>query len=346
MKKLYMITVFSICCLGISINAQTNAIPEILGKPEVYAPKLLDWKTDFTPKYPDLTEPTSNRIYDLHMQMNTCEAFDIVLSTSGNYHMALTEFWYDFLLPKYQWKNWYFSTSPPISYEQTKNKALSYSNVALMCVPHLAVGPKDIMDSLTDARMMEGKPVPVFKNRGNVLLVKKGNPKNIRSIWDLERQDIRLATSNPYTEPGSFGNYANSIYNMAVYDRGEKQAIRLFHSLFGKETKRWVVGERIHHREVPHLIYADEADVAIVFYHLARYFKKSFPDEFDVVPLGGTVENPKPIPGNKVAQLFVARIKTPLTEDQDQAREAFIREIESGNFDEYLRKHYIDPVQR
>ena len=258
--------------------------------------------------------------------------------------MALTEFWYDYFLPKHTLKNWFFSTSPPIGVEQAKNATLSYSNVALNCSPHLAVGPQGIMDRLKDNDMMEGEPVPLFTNRGNVLLVKKGNPKNIRSIWDLRRPGIVLGTSNPYSEPGSFGNYASSIYNIALTDKTKEEADQLFTSIFGKNTKKWVSGKRIHHREVPHLVYADQADVGIVFYHLARYFVKSFPNEFDIIPLGGTIMNPVPLPGNKIAKLFIARIKTPLVPKQEEARESLIKEIEQHTLDPYLSKHFMNPV--
>ena len=328
------------------LNGQSSPTPMIEGEPRIYHPDLLNWATDFKHLDPDLTEPTSNRIYDLHMQINNCNAFDLILSTSGNYHMALTEFWYDYFLPKHNIKNWFFSTSPPIGVEQSLNKQLSYTNVALKCSPHLVVGPKEIMDSLERSNLMHGKPVPLFTNKGNVLLVKKGNPKGIGSIWDLGKPDVILGTSNPYTEPGSFGNYANSIYNIALKDKSKEQAEQLFQSIFGIDTKKWITGKRIHHREVPHLVYSDQADAGIVFYHLARYFVASFPDEFEIVPLGGTVEAPEPLPGNKVGKLFVARVKTDLTARQQKAREAFMLEITDGSFDTYLLKHHINPAER
>ncbi|HAS44345.1 MAG TPA: hypothetical protein DCS93_27960 [Microscillaceae bacterium] len=344
-KQRHPLVLLLILLVALSANAQMRNIPPITGKPQIYSPDLLDWKTDFEPKYPDLTEPTSNRIYDLHMQINNCNAFDLILSTSGNYHMALTEFWYDYFLPKHQVKNWFFSTSPPIGYEQTKHQALSFSNVALLCKPHLAVGPKSVMDNLKKAGFMEGEPIPLFTNRGNVLLVKKGNPKNIRSIWDLGKPDITLATSNPFTEPGSFGNYAQSIYHIALHDKGVNAAEKLFQSLFGKGTQKWVTGKRIHHREVPHLIYKNQADASMVFYHLARYFVKSFPNEFEIVPIGGTIAQPAPLKGNKIGKLFIVRIKTPLTNQQRSLREAFVKAIQNRKLDPYLLKHHIDPAK-
>src|SRR6185369_15686668 len=35
------------------------------------------------------------------------------------------------------------------------------------------------------------------RNRGSVLLVRSGNPKNIRSLSDLMRADVRVALSSP-----------------------------------------------------------------------------------------------------------------------------------------------------
>ncbi len=153
-----------------------------------------------------------------------------------------------------------------------------------------------------------------------------------------------LATANPYTESGSFSGYANSIYHIALHDKGKEDAQKLFESLFGKDTKRWVTGKRIQPREVPYLIYTDQADAAIILYHLARYFVESFPDEFDIVPLGGTVENPEPLPGNQIGKFYMARIKAPFNKRQQEAREALFKEIKNGALDPYLLKHHINPA--
>ena len=59
-----------------------------------------------------------------------------------------------------------------------------------------------------------------------------------------------------------------------------------------------VFGERIHHREAPQAVADGSADVAPVFYHLALRYVRIFPDYFDIVPLGGSVEDPDPLEGN------------------------------------------------
>ncbi len=317
--------------------------PTITGAPQVYAPDLLDWPTDFTPKTPDLTEPTSNRIYDLHLQVDDCAAFDVILSTSGNYHMALTKFWYEVVLKQYKINNWYFSTSPPVGVEQLKQQTLSYSNVALNCPPHLVVGPQRVMDALRADDGIAGEPAPIFTNQGNVLLVKKGNPKNIQTLQDLARDDIKLATSNPDTESGSFSNYASTLYRMPLLESGQAAADTFFRAIFGLNTKKWVTGKRIHHREVPHLVYTGQADVGILFYHIAYYVRDVFPELFDIIPLGGTVDNPQPLPGNKRGRLFVAKTSVALTEKQRAVREQVFQAMQSEAFQEYLVRHRVIP---
>ena len=73
--------------------------------------------------------------------------------------------------------------------------------------------------------------------------------------------------------------------------------------------------------------------------------KNSFADVFDIAPLGGTVENPQPLPGNKVAKLFIARTNTELNAEQEKIREQVIAAMLSEEFDETLLKHFIDPVR-
>lgn len=337
--------VFGVMMSLLANSVRDIPVPKPTGTPTIYRPELLQWDLDRSRLNPDLSEPTSNRIYDLHLNIADCSDLDTIFSTSGNYHMALRDYWFDRFLPAHpEIKNWYFSTSPPISPEQAQNTALSFGNVHLRCKPHLAAGPKIIMDKLRADGLSEGDPIPLLRNQGNVLLVKKGNPKNIRTIWDLARKDVKVATSNPFTEPGSFGNYAESIYRMAFLERGKTAADELYQSIFGTQGK-WVTGERIHHREVPHLIAFDQADAAPIFYHLAIYFQRTFPEVFDIVPLGGTVNDPMPMPGNRVAQLYIVRIDTDLTAKQRAARESLIEGLTSASFHEILIKHRLEPPE-
>jgi len=337
MKKVLML------CATALLSTSVSAVPTSTGHPELVGPKLLHWERDIVKtERADLTEPTSNRVWDLHSHTSSC---DVGLSTSGNYHMALKDLWYGKFLPENKdiVKDWFYTTSPPVSYAHVKTGLLAIGNWETSCKPTVAVGPKKLMKKLKTANYIEGKPVPIIQNQGNVLLVKKGNPKNIQTIWDLGRKGVSVVTSNPYSEPGSFGNYSGSIYNIAKNDEKNAPdgltADKLYKKIFNSKGKYWKSGYRIHHREVPWAVANGAADAGPMFYHLAVYAKKQFPELFDIVPLGGTIDSPVPLAGNKVGTMFIAKVKGDWNENQLKARDALIEGFQSEYFTEILKAH-------
>ena len=323
--------------LYLILSSQVFAVPVINNKPELVAPDILNWGLDRSPSLVDLSEPTSNRINDIHSDVKNC---DIVLSTSGNYHMALSELWYEHFLKNVpQIGSWVYTTSPPVSFDHTQYGELSAGNWRTSCQPSVAVGPKKVMDKLKDAHLIKGKAIPIIQNQGNVLLVRAGNPKNIQTIWDLGRDDVKVVTSNPQTEPGSFGNYSNTIFNIAKNDDSEENASKLFNRIFNKDSNKWISGHRIHHREVPQAIADGHADVGMMFYHLALYVKNRFPEQFDIIPLGGTIESPLPMAGNKIGTLYAARIKGNTSRKSHKLREYLIDRYRSNDFTNILLKY-------
>lgn len=335
-------------------TSSVYAVPKITGKPKIVSPEnLLEWPGDFETANPYLTEPTANRLSDLHGQVGQC---DIVLSTAGNYHMALREMWQVYMknyARDLNIKTWYYTTSPPISPKQIANSTVQFGNLNLNCVPQVAVGPKKLIKKLISQGVTDGKPVKILKNYGNVILVKKGNPKNIKTVWDLGRKDVTLVTPNPKMEPGSFGNFSGSIYKVAKNDPkppAGMTADKLFDSIFNSDQSNcgnkgkqcsWVSGKRIMHREQPWAVASGNADAGFIFYHLALYFTRTFPDKFEIVPVGGTANKPNPVKGNKVGVLQAVRIKGNWTSKQKKAREALMKALQSSDFTSILSKHGI-----
>ncbi len=327
------------------VPSSSATVPLVTGTPVVDKPLLLDWPRDRQMGTPDLTEQTANRLNDLHGRFSDC---DLVLSTAGNYHMALREFWYDVFLPRnaagLDLRNWFFTTSPAVSAEQIAHREIVFGNVSLTCVPLVAIGPARYIDRLIAAGYAEGAPLPVFRNRGNVLIVKKGNPKNIRSVWDLGRPDVHVVTPNPSFEKGAFDNYSGSIYQIASRLGAAPEgwdAARLFNAIFNSngDKGKWLAGEKIHHREVPWSVAYGHADVGVVFYHLALYAVRTFPDLFEFVPLGGTADDPRPLPGNPVETHVAIRIKGEWSAKQLAAREKLMEGFASEEFTLILVRH-------
>ena len=328
-----------ICCMN---DDQT---PVISGRPVIDGPRVLDWPSDWGGQEPSLGEPTANAVNDLHAEISRCE---MVLTTSGNYHMALRELWALYLEkfpPDDPLQNWLYTTSPPIAGPQIANCLVRFGNFMARCRPQVAVGPGEMARSLAGSGLTTGEALPVSRTNGNVILVKKGNPKGIFTVWDLGRGGIRLTTPNPVSEAGSFRLYSNSIYHIARLDKSRPAGVSakgLFDAIFngaGGDPRKWLCGKGIHHREVPWSIAFGKADAGIIFHHLARHAKKVFPDLFDMIPLGGTEESPCPCPGNQTETLYAVRIKGDWSPKQLDATEKLMEMFQSGEFTSILKSN-------
>lgn len=330
--------------VGLMLSAPASAIPVITGTPTIDSPPLLAWPDDVESGTPNLTEATANRLYDLHGDISVCDGIDLVLSTAGNYHMALRDLWRDVLLKNHgsSIRNWYYSTSPPIGLEQINNRYLSFGNLTVRCRPQVVVAPPAVIDDLVKAKVTVGDRFPVFTNRGNVILVKKGNPRHIHSVWDLGRPDVRVVTPNPTLERSTFDNYSNTIYNIALNDpRPGRSADDLYNSIFNNThiQDKWLAGARIHHRETTWSVAYGRADAGLLFYHIALDAVRKFPDLFDIVPLGGTADDPQPVTGNRVGQHQGIRIDGNWNSNQLYARELLVEGLQSSEFADILRRH-------
>jgi hypothetical protein len=171
---------------------------------------------------------------------------------------------------------------------------LQLGNFVLSVTPHLFIAPPQVLDGLVEEGYMTDHK-PFVRNQGNVLLVKRGNSKGITGVDDLKRPGITLFLSNPDTEMASHRVYRDTLINLS----GDPEI---------EGGLNIVYGQRIHHREAPEALMRGQADVAVVFYHLALHFTRRFPNEFEMVPLGGTTEKPDPRPGNHLASTHVGLI--------------------------------------
>jgi hypothetical protein len=319
-------------------------MPPITGKPVIDAPAVLEWPLDHGAALPGLHNPTSNMLYDLHGKVDSC---DLLLSTEGNYHMALQEIW-PLVLAKFKHDplhNALYTTSPPVVVQQIEKGLVQFDNLDIACRPSVAVANKAVMGKLVAAGAVEGEMRPLYEDRGNLMLVKKGNPKQINRVWDLGRDGVRLVTPNPALEAGAYQNYLDAIYQMAKADpnpppgwTAEKLIDTIFNGASGDASK-WLAGPRIHHRDEPWSVAWGRADAALILYHLGRYTKKTFPDTFDLVPLGGTVAEPQALSGSKVGTRFVVALKGNWSAKQKAAQAALIDSLLSDDFTAVLERH-------
>src|SRR4051812_24333380 len=150
------------------------------------------------------------------------------------------------------------------------------------------------------------------RNKGMVLLVAAGNPKNIRGVADLMREDVRVALSSPTREPASFESYSATLRAQG----GAEYPDQLL-----KKTST-VSPVAVHHRENPQFIYDGLADVAPMYYHFGEFLKKTMPEYFDYVPL--------PAEGNARDELAISMIHNAPHKAVSAAWTQFIRSDTAG----------------
>lgn len=250
--------------------------------------------TDKDARFNRWEQPGSNICLDFHGDPATA---DLVIYSDGNHHMALLECLDLFQKQNDGVKGVFYATTPPGPIVQLlKIGGLQLGNIVISRKPHVFISPPSILDKLVaDGLLSEHNPF--VKNQGNVLLVKKGNPKQITTVSDFMREDVRLFLSNSETEKASFSAYYETLKAQggAIETGGEAFPDNLI------SQGRVLFGSRIHHREAPQAVADGSADVAVVFYHLALRYIRIFPDVFDAIPLGGSMEKPEPLPGNVVS---------------------------------------------
>jgi hypothetical protein len=234
----------------------------------------------------------SNVILDFH---GDPRAADLVVYSDGNHHMALEQTLQLFKDTFPEIADVFYATTPPMPIlELVRKGRLKIGNFVLSATPHLFLSPPHVLDSLVaDGHMAAHRPF--MKNRGNVLLVRKGNPKQIVCAGDLAREDVRLFLPNPVTETVSYRGYVGTIKAMAL-----KEGFNASFLAATASNRKVFFGQNIHHREAPEAVAASIVDAGVVYYHLALRYVRIFPEIFDMVPLGGTVDAPDPHPENLI----------------------------------------------
>lgn len=249
----------------------------------------MDWSVDFDNFDGELKKwfhPGSNMLLDFHGDpVNS----DLVVFSDGNHNMALKETLQQFKRETPEMEGFFYVTTPPGPIVQLlKSGKLQIGNFILSVKPDVFISPPNVLDKLVKDGYMKAH-MPFVKNQGNVLLVKKGNPKKISSVDDLKQKDITVFLSNSETEKVSYGAYFDTLKNLSKDD-----------DLTGRINFHY--GNMIHHREAPESVQSGVTEAAVIFYHLALHYTRLFPDEFEIIPLGGTIEKPDPVEGNIIGK--------------------------------------------
>ena len=221
----------------------------------------------------------SNVVLDVHGDPTRAR---LAVLSDGNHHMALADVMAAFVRHEPAVGDVFYATTPPrILIDILKTGRITLGNLVISVSPGVFISPVEVLSALhRDGGV--GPPEIFASSRGTAILVRKGNPRAVTGLEDLVRPDVRLAISNPETEQASFAVYASAI-TAACTGPGLSEsdiAARL-------RSDRVIKSRVIHHREIPEILAAGEADASLVYRHLALRYVRAFPELFEMLEGSG-----------------------------------------------------------
>ncbi len=301
---------------------------------------------------PSLMQSFYNNALDVHGTMSA-ESTKLIFSTNGNWHLALRRLLNDQYFPANEAVKVsnLITTSPPISVAQMETGLVKVGNILYTnAQPHVIVAPGKVLTALESKGFVDGGRIPIIRTYGNVILKRRGDQR-FKSFWDLKKVKAgRFASSDP-AEGGSYNNYRNSVYNIALnnprnaglsQEKIQEEAAELRAQLFDSEKGVATIGAPMH-RSLPHMIATGQADAGLFFLHLAVTAMRKNPGVFTAVFLakGGTAETDDPnvleegqdpLDGNQVGNFAAVRTTMPVNDEQMAARDNFIAALLSTEF--------------
>lgn len=252
---------------------------------------------------PQWHEPLSNICLDFHGDPSKAQ---LVVFSDGNHHMGLAEALQQFGQQHPAVHDIFYATTPPsVIMNMLIHGGVYLGNLLLAIRPHVFISPANILQQLKDKGYVQQHQA-FMRSRGNVLLVRANNPKQIRRVADLANPQVRLFLSNPEREAASFQVYAHTLVNYAAQQGRQitdasATSLAMHYNL--------VFGNRIHHREAPQALFSDQADVALIYYHLALRYTRIFPGEFAIImPDGSDVSEPTKSAHNIISDYHIGLI--------------------------------------
>jgi len=283
-------------------------------------------------QYPDDTvrsfaAPGSNLVLDFHGDPTIA---GLAVFSDGNHHMALEASIRAFLAANPAVVDVFYSTTPPAPLaDALKGNGLAIGNLRISRKPDVFIGPRNILDGLVETNFMT-QHVPFAESRGNVILVRKGNPKGIASVSDLLSDDVIVTCSNPVNEKASYEVYQETAKGLAREEGADGDALVAKLSTAGPKT---IHSQTIHHREVPEIIGTGRADAAIIYYHLALRYTRIFPEIFELVDIGG-------VPSGKRSPLnLTTRYHIGLVAEDNKWGEQFVDFMQSDTVQRLYEEH-------
>ena len=216
------------------------------------------------------TIPGVDNVPDLVGDINDPQ---LVVFFAGNQFMCVDDLLAAFkkAYPRYQ--RVFAETLPPgILAKQIQGGTLTVGNMRVTVKPDVYTAGKARIDRMTS--ILEDTAAYAYNKLA--ILVQKGNPKQIKGLADLGREDVRVSMPNPQWE--GIARQIERAYlqagGTALRDQIMKTKVQ-DHSTFLTH---------IHHRQTPMRILYDQSDAGPVWYSEA-YFQRMIHHPVELIPI-------------------------------------------------------------
>lgn len=225
----------------------------------------------------NFTVPGVDNVPDLFGDINDPQ---LVIFFAGNQFMVVDELIDAFrrAFPKY--KRIFVETLPPgILAKQIAGGSVTIGNLKINLLPDVYTAGKTRIDMTPE---WFSRTEVYAKNR-LAIMVQKGNPKKIKGLMDLGRNDVRVSMPNPEWE--GIGKRIEEAYVKA----GGEQLKGAIMQTKVKDSSTFLT--QIHHRQSPMRILYNQSDVAPVWFTEAYYQQMiGNPVEAIEIPLAQNIE--------------------------------------------------------
>jgi ABC-type molybdate transport system substrate-binding protein len=247
----------------------------------------------------------------------------LVVFLAGNQFMVVPELVDAFKKAHPEIQRIFVETIPPgVLAEQIEQGSLVVGSMRISLKPDVfAAGAASIKRLQEQNRWFES--TGGYASNNLVLMVRKGNPRHIRSLNDLARADVRIAMPNP-----AFEGIARQI--QAAYVRAGGEQLR--HTIMDVKAKDGAtILTQIHHRQSAAYLLAGVVDAAPVWSTEGDY-QKRMGHEIDLVPI--------PEAQNSTAQYVIAAMRSA---PHREVAAAFVQFVTSSVGQAIYRKYGFSP---
>jgi hypothetical protein len=184
--------------------------------------------------------------------------------------------------------------------------------------PDIVMGGVAPLKELHTAGIVEDTALVFARNRGLSLLLRRGNPSAIHGLGDLARPEVRIIMAGA-NEPGARHQYIGALEAMLGRD--------VAHAVMARETVDFAGRLGIQHRDVPQAVTSGEADVGIIFHHLARYYANAYPELYEMLTVSGAEQF--------AGEIAMVPVMSPLRATAARAFAAYFLEVANAVYPRY-----------